>query len=226
MTPLLEADEIVFDLDQIRPAFLPATRPCPVERTMRGAGFEATTKPHDDTLRAGRSSTLTDGHVAAKTLRIGERQNRKTFMKLTDALIGEHGAFRALLKEIEGMVSYAGEAAQVESAMAIFRAEVTQHARLEENLLFPAIEPYLDSNDLIAQMRSEHQEIRSGLGSIEDARDLDQALEAVQHTLEAARRHFENEEKILYAFAQKVLDEETLTRLGEDWAAARAIAVG
>ena len=146
-------------------------------------------------------------------------------MKLTDALIGEHGAFRALLDAIEEMASYAGEVAQIESAMAVFTTEITQHAKLEENLLFSALEPHLDSNDLLAEMRSEHQEIRSGLESIEDARDLDQAIAAVQHTLEAARRHFENEEKVLYAIANKVLDEETLTRLGEDWAAARAITI-
>jgi hemerythrin-like domain-containing protein len=144
-------------------------------------------------------------------------------MELTDALLGEHGAFRALLDGIEEMASYAGEVARIESAMAVFSAEVTRHAKLEEDLLFPALEPHLDSNDLIAKMRSEHLEIRSGLDSIEDARDLDQALDAVQHTLETARRHFDNEEKVLYATAKKVLDEDTLTRLGEEWADARNI---
>lgn len=146
-------------------------------------------------------------------------------MKLTDALIGEHGAFRALLDGIEKMASHAGEVAQIESAMAIFSTEVTQHAKLEEDLLFTALEPHLGSNDLLAKMLSEHQEIRSGLESIEDARDLDQAIEAVQHTLDTARRHFENEEKILYAIANKVLDEETLTRLGKEWAIARSITI-
>ncbi len=146
-------------------------------------------------------------------------------MKLTDALIGEHGAFRMLLNEIEKMAAYAGEIAQIESAMAIFTAEITQHAKLEENLLFPALKPHLDSNDLFAEMRDEHQEIRSGLKSIEDARDLDEAIEAVQQTVEAARRHFEKEETVLYVVANKVLDDETLSRLGEDWATARAVKI-
>ena len=38
-------------------------------------------------------------------------------MKLTDVLLGEHGAFRALLDEIEEMASFAGEVAQIESAI-------------------------------------------------------------------------------------------------------------
>ncbi len=144
-------------------------------------------------------------------------------MKLTDALLGEHGAFRVLLDGIEEMASYAGEVAQIESAMAVFTAEVTHHAKLEEDLLFPALKPHLDSNDLFDELHSEHREIRSGLEAIEDARDLDQAIAAVRRTLEIARKHFDNEEKGLYAIANKVLDEETLTRLGEDWAAARSI---
>lgn len=146
-------------------------------------------------------------------------------MKLTDALLGEHGAFRILLNGIEEMASYAGEVAQIESAMAFFTVEVTQHAKLEEDLLFPALKPHLDSNDLFDQMHSEHREIRSGLESIEEARDLDQAIAAVRHTLEITRKHFDNEEKVLYAIANKVLDEETLTQLGEEWAAARSITI-
>lgn len=146
-------------------------------------------------------------------------------MKLTDALLGEHGAFRILLNGIEEMASYAGEVAQIESAMAVFTAEVTHHAKLEEDLLFPVLELHMDSSDLFDEIHSEHAEIRSGLESIEDARDLDQAIAAVRHTLEITRIHFDNEEKTLYAVANKVLDEETLNRLCEEWAASRSVKI-
>ena len=142
-------------------------------------------------------------------------------MKLTDALIGEHGAFFALFDTIEEMAGAVGDVAQIESASAALAAEIRSHARLEEKLLFPALEPHEGSSVLFAKMRAEHERIRRGLQRIENARDINEALEAVSQTLIIVRAHFQNEENILYAFAEKVLDDETLSQLGEAWAAAR-----
>ncbi|MEE9544027.1 MAG: hemerythrin domain-containing protein [Rhodospirillales bacterium] len=146
-------------------------------------------------------------------------------MKLPDVLLGEHAAFRALFDEIEGMASFAGEVAQNESAMTVLATEVKSHAALEEKLLFSALEPHAETDELIAEMRAEHQQVRLGLERIEDARDLNEALEAVRQTLAIARRHLENEEK-LYALAEEVLDDETLIQLGEAWATAHSVKRG
>ena len=147
-------------------------------------------------------------------------------MKLTDVLRGEHAAFRALLDEIEGMASFAGEVAQIESAMTVLRTEIKSHAALEEKLLFPALEPHVETDELFAEMRADHEQIKFGLERIEDARDLDEALEAVRQTLDIARRHFKNEEEKLYALAEEVLDDETLIQLGEAWAIAHSVKRG
>ncbi len=147
-------------------------------------------------------------------------------MKLTDMLRGEHAAFRALLDEIEEMASFAGEVAQIESAMTVLRTEIKSHAALEEKLLFPALEPHVETDELFAEMRADHEQIRSGLERIENARDLDEALEAVRRTLNIVRKHFKNEEEKLYALAEEVLDDETLIRLGEAWATARSVKRG
>ena len=141
-------------------------------------------------------------------------------MKLTDVLRGEHAAFRALLDEVEDMASFAGEIAQIESAMTVLSTEVKSHAALEEKLLFPALETHVKPGELLAEMRADHEQIRLGLERIEDARDLDEALEAVRQTLAIARKHFKNEEEKLYALAEEVLDDETLIQLGEAWATA------
>ncbi len=142
-------------------------------------------------------------------------------VKLTDALIGEHGAFFALFDTIEEVAGAAGDVAQIESAAAALAAEIKSHARLEEELLFPALEPHVGLSALFAEMRAEHERIRRGLHRIENARDVNEALEAVRQTLIVARAHFRNEENILYPFAEKVLDDETLLQLGETWAAVR-----
>ena len=147
-------------------------------------------------------------------------------MKLTDMLLGEHAAFHALLDEIEEMASYAGEVAQIESAMTVLRTKIQSHATLEEKLLFPALKPHVETDELFAEMNADHKQIRLGLERIEDALDLNEALDSVQQTLGIVRRHFLNEEGKLYALAEEVLDEETLIQLGEAWATARSVKRG
>ncbi len=147
-------------------------------------------------------------------------------MKLTDLLMGEHAAFRALLDEIEKMSSFAGEVARIESAMTVLTTEVKSHAALEEKLLFPALEPHVETDELFTEMCTDHEKIRLGLERIEVARDLDEALEAVRQTLDIARKHFKNEEERLYALAEEVLDEDTLNQLGEAWATSHSVKSG
>jgi len=146
-------------------------------------------------------------------------------MKVTDALLGEHGAFNALLNGIEKLAATAGDIAQIESASAVLAAELSAHATFEEDLLFPMLEPRLESSEIIDQMRIEHKIIQDGLERIEDARDIGEALEAVAQTMNAARNHFQKEETVLYPLAQKVLDDETLDQLGESWAKARSVTI-
>ncbi len=147
-------------------------------------------------------------------------------MRLTDALLGEHGAFNAMFSTIETLADTSGELAQIEGALAALAAEVSSHATLEEELLLPALAPLLEDDELIAEIRADHREIRAGLERIEDARDVQQAVDAVRLAFEVARRHFQKEEEILYPLTQQVLDEEALTRLGEAWAAARQVKTG
>lgn len=143
-------------------------------------------------------------------------------MKLTDVLRGEHGVFYGLLNEIEEMTSYAVELTIIEHAMTVLATEVGLHATLEEQLLFPALKPHVATNELFAELRADHREIRYRLEQIEDAQDMNEALEAALEILDTARRHFQKEEEGLYALADEVLDDEKLTRLGETWAAERS----
>lgn len=147
-------------------------------------------------------------------------------MKLIDALLGEHGAFNALFNTIENLAESGGELAQIESATATLAAELDSHAALEEKLLFPALEPHLADDELIAEMHAGHEEIQAGLERIENARDIREAVDAVHRTLALARDHFRKEEEVLYPLANRVLDDEAQSRLGEAWAAARKVKTG
>ncbi|MDP6343054.1 MAG: hemerythrin domain-containing protein [Alphaproteobacteria bacterium] len=146
-------------------------------------------------------------------------------MQLIDALMGEHGAFNALFDTIEKLAETSGELAQIDSAMAVLMTEVDVHARLEIELIFPALENQPGIDELFAEIQAEHEEIRRGLHRIEDARDISEAMEAVRYAMDVARRHFEKEENVLYPMAQRALDDDAQVQLANDWATARHVMI-
>lgn len=146
-------------------------------------------------------------------------------MKLTDALRGEHGVFYALFNEIEALAAIAGSHTQVQSASAVLSALVMSHATLEDELLFAALDPHLGKAGPLSVMRAEHEGIEQALVKIEDAHTIEEAAELVQPALAVARGHFQKEEWVLFHMAEQLLDEETLTRLGQSWADARGVSL-
>jgi hemerythrin-like domain-containing protein len=103
---------------------------------------------------------------------------------------------------------------------------VCSHARLEEELLFSALEPHLGREDgPLAVMYDEHKEMERMLGHIEKIPDVDQAILWIPEVLGAARNHFQKEEQVLFPMAQSVLGDETLSRLGRAWAETRGVTI-
>lgn len=146
-------------------------------------------------------------------------------MRITDAFLGEHGAFKAMFAKIEKLAEISGDLAQIESAMAVLETEIEAHAALEEDMLFSLLAKQPAHEELVAKMRAQHKEIFQAWDRIEGARDVAEALELVAQAVEVARGHFESEEATLYPAVRKVLNEEQLSRLAETWAAARHVRI-
>jgi len=147
-------------------------------------------------------------------------------MKLTDALLGEHGAFYVLFDQIEEIAATESALAQLRGATTVLGAMVYSHATLKEQLLFSALEPHLGKDDgPLAVMYDEHKEMENMLGNMEEVADLDQAILWIPEALGAARNHFQKEEQVLFPMAQSVLGDETLSRLGRAWAETRGVTI-
>ncbi len=155
----------------------------------------------------------------------GRGRERETAVKLTDALLGEHGVFYALFDQIEAVTAAATSVAQIQGAMVAVNAVILSHADLEEELLFPALETHLGKTGPLAVMRTEHDEIEHALRQIEEARNLDDGANCVARALNILRDHFQKEEEVLFSIARQMLDEETQIRLGKAWAEARRVLI-
>lgn len=143
-------------------------------------------------------------------------------MKLTDALLGEHGAFYMLFDRIEEIAASESAIAQWRGATTVLEAMVGSHATLEEELLFSALEPHLGDRDgPLAVMIAEHEEMERMLTHIQEEADVNRAILWIPGALRAARSHFRKEEDVLFPMAERLLGEDALMRLGEIWARTR-----
>ncbi len=147
-------------------------------------------------------------------------------MKLTDALLGEHGVFYAQFDYLEQSIPQAQDLPLVKSQGAMLAAALAPHAHLENDLLFAALESHLDPQaGPLAVMRAEHNEIEGSLERLQGVADLSEAQKLLLHVIHTARTHFAKEEQILFHLAQDLLDATTLSRLGTKWAAARNVQI-
>ncbi len=146
-------------------------------------------------------------------------------MKVTDALLGEHGVLYAHFDRIEAVAAAATTLTQIQEVTVVLSAVVLSHANLEEELLFPALEAHMGTTGPLAVMRTEHDEIEHAVRQIEEARNLDDGANCVARALNILRDHFQKEEEVLFSIARQTLDEETQIRLGKAWAAARSVTI-
>ena len=146
-------------------------------------------------------------------------------MRLTDALLGEHAVIYALLDHIDQELAGLDVLTDVQGLTRTLAATLLSHARVEDRMLFPALEVHLGPDGPLACMRQEHAEIEAAIEDVATAATCGVAVERLRHALQVARDHFVKEERVLFLMARQFMSERDLERLGDKWAAARGIAL-
>jgi hemerythrin-like domain-containing protein len=145
-------------------------------------------------------------------------------MKITDALLGEHGVFYAQFDYMEKNISQATDLVLVKSQGAMLTAALATHAHMEDELLFVALEAHIDPQfGPLAVMRMEHHEIEGSLIRLQEVQDLPEAKHLLLHAVQTARAHFAKEEQVLFPMAQQMLETNKLNQLGAKWAELRKV---
>lgn len=147
-------------------------------------------------------------------------------MKITDALLGEHGVLYALFGHLQENVRRADSLREVQLQAAFLASALKPHAELEDELLFSTLEPVLGKMGPLAVMRQEHEEIESTLEGLRELTDPDEAASRLLHVVQVAREHFSKEEQVLFPMAQQTLGTDGLNQLGLQWAKRREVNVG
>lgn len=147
-------------------------------------------------------------------------------MKLTDALLGEHAVLYVLFDHARNVCAKSDDVGDIRGAVAPLELALLSHARIEETLLFPGLEPHLGEMGPLAVMRSEHQQIDDLLDAARQETEAGALKATVGRLLDVAQAHFGKEEQVLFQMARQVLDEAALTALGDQWAMQRNVMLG
>lgn len=147
-------------------------------------------------------------------------------MKITDAFLGEHGAFYAQFDHLEKTQAQESQLAILRARAALLAAALASHATLENELLFdPLADAMGGPAGPVAVMRAEHARIDAALADIDRSTTTDTARDLLTQVIELARDHFVKEERVAFPLAENVLGVEFLSRQAEDWAHRRGVAL-
>ncbi len=163
-------------------------------------------------------------------------------MKITDALKGEHGVFYAQFDLLQRTAETANLEV-IKAQGALLMAGLVPHAKIENEVLFPAMENIMGEEGPTHVFRMEHEQIEGWLGQLQEIRelmrahdeiegalarlpqteDLAQAQRLVSDMLYLAREHFAKEETMLFQMAENMLEPRALEELGAEWAQRRGV---
>lgn len=147
-------------------------------------------------------------------------------MKITEALLGEHAIFYAQFDYLEKTIPPAKDLILVKGQGAMLTAALATHAHLEDELLFIALEAYINPQfGPLAVMRMEHNEIEGSLERLQEVQDLAEAQNLLLHAIQTARTHFAKEEQVLFPMAAQMLEANALKQLGTKWAEMRKVMI-
>lgn len=146
-------------------------------------------------------------------------------MKITDALLGEHGVLYRLL-------DYCAEEAHgwnedtIRAAAGALAAALKSHAQIEDSLLFQAMDPFFPAGmGPLAVMRGEHEEIEGSVERLLGGVELEEGRELLGRIAGLARDHFSKEEQVLFPMAEQHLGAARLAEICEKWAEERGVSV-
>lgn len=144
-------------------------------------------------------------------------------MKLTDALLGEHAVLYDLFDWMRDVAAKDADAPALRPAVLAVERLLVAHARVEEDLLFPALESHVGPMGPLAVMRAEHREIEDLIEAAKNEADGTALKSTLGQLLDLAHGHFQKEEAALFPMARQFIGEAALSELADRWAARRKV---
>jgi hemerythrin-like domain-containing protein len=138
-------------------------------------------------------------------------------MKITEALVAEHTIFLSIFDQLERALPSLTTHAEVKTMASIVEGMLEDHAKSETNLAYLALDHVLAQNGELKRMHQDHHEIDDRLRKVHTASTCAEARRLLKTAITASREHFRAEERSVFPLLEQVLQESTLTELGQSW---------
>jgi hemerythrin superfamily protein len=146
-------------------------------------------------------------------------RNAKSLPLALELLESDHRKVEQLFQQFEQM-----KEDEDDSRTAIAQqicAELTIHARIEEDLFYPWLRENMDETDMVAEALVEHASLKKLIAEIEPAGEADETYDAKVKVLSEYVKHHVNEEEN-EIFPEVASEQEELDELGQELAARKA----
>jgi hemerythrin-like domain-containing protein len=145
-------------------------------------------------------------------------------MKITDVLRTEHAVFHNLFDHIENVAPHLKTLAEFKSLATLVDKVMAPHTKTEDDLFIEPLEHCFDQIGQKETFHDEHEQIKESLDSIRNAKTVKDARRILLAAIDASRKHFEKEERIVFPLAERVLKAKSLNELGQQWLSRRELA--
>lgn len=136
-------------------------------------------------------------------------------MSITDVLVAEHVAFAALFDQMQASLPACRTVAEVALLARLVEGVLRHHGEAEEHLVLTALDHLLAERGQLDALHHEHQELDQRLRQVGATADLPEARRRLMAVLTASRKHFRGEERDVFPRIERVLQPDSLARLGE-----------
>ncbi|HWH69813.1 MAG TPA: hemerythrin domain-containing protein [Candidatus Sulfotelmatobacter sp.] len=147
-------------------------------------------------------------------------------MKITEALFAEHLVFHNMFDHLETAVPQLKTLAEVKALAAMMECLLRAHSATEDQLFLGPLEHCFEQIGQRETFHQEHVEIDQHLERVQSAQHLKQAQALLLSAVSYSRRHFDQEERVVFPLAEQVLKSQTLADLGQTWMDQRARTAG
>jgi hemerythrin superfamily protein len=137
-------------------------------------------------------------------------------MNITELLKSDHREVSALISQLQAAGEDAASGAHTETFQKL-KNSLTLHARIEEEIFYPALESFEETEDLIEEAYEEHEEVKQLLDEMSglepDDTEFQDLLAQLKYNIDD---HVEEEENEVFPQAENLLGEETLDAMGDE----------
>ena len=140
-------------------------------------------------------------------------------MDALELLKQDHQKVKELLEQAEG----AEEAKEKKEIFKQIKKELETHARIEEDIFYPAMEKHEELKDMVLESYEEHKQIKTLLREMDDLVSDSEKFEPKLSVLKENVEHHaeEEEEGKMFPQVRELMDEAELEELGQELEAAK-----